>query len=130
MQIEKQFSIFLINRPGVLAHITGLLTENGINVQALSLSDSGEHGVLRIVCQDVDKARACLTEAHDRWTETDVLVIPIDNTPGGFSRLAKTLTDGGADIAYAYFSAADDGKATTAVFKIKDLEAAKALLEG
>lgn len=129
MQIEKQFSVFLINRPGVLARVTSVLAENGVNVLALSLSDSGEHGVLRLVCQDVEKARACLTEAHDRWTETDVLVMPIDNTPGAFAQLAEKLTDGGVDITYAFFSAAEDGKATTAVFKIKDIDAAKALLE-
>ena len=129
MQIEKQFSVFLINRPGILARVTGALAENKVNVLALSLSDSGEHGVLRLVCQDVDKARECLTETHDRWTETDVLVMPINNTPGAFADLAKKLTDGGMDITYAFFSAAGDGKDTTAVFKIKDLAAAKALLE-
>ena len=130
MQIEKQFSVFLINRPGILARVTGALAENNVNVLALSLSDSGEHGVLRLVCQDVDKARECLTETHDRWTETDVLVMPINNTPGAFAVLAKKLTDSGMDITYAFFSAAGDGKDTTAVFKIKDLDAAKALLEG
>ncbi len=130
MQIEKQFSVFLINRPGILARVTGCLAKNGVNVLALSLSDSGEHGVLRLVCPDVDKARECLTATHDRWTETDVLVMPIDNNPGAFAELAKKLTDGGMDITYAFFSAAGDGKATTAVFKIKDLQAAKALLEG
>jgi hypothetical protein len=130
MQIEKQFSVFLINHPGILARVTNSLAENGVNVLALSLSDSGEHGVLRLVCQNVEKARECLTATHDRWTETDVLVMPIENTLGAFATLAKKLTEAGIDITYAFFSAAENGKATTAVFKIKDLDAAKALFEG
>ena len=83
MRLDIQFSIFLINMPGVLASVTGALAKARINMLALTLMDTGEHGVLRIVTDDADTTRKVLGSAHDRWTETEVLVLDMDNRPGG-----------------------------------------------
>ena len=124
MRMEKQFSIFLINKPGVLAAVTGALAEAGINVVALALMDSGEHGALRIVCDDAEKARDVLRQEHDRWTETEVLMLELDNQPGAFARVAKRLADEQMNITYAYCTAGQRGEATTAVFKVADTDKA------
>ena len=128
MRVATQFSVFLINKPGVLAAVTGALAKAGVNMNALALMDSGEHGALRIVCDDAEKTRAVLAKTHDRWTETQVLVIELDNRPGSFARVAGALTEAGVNIAYAYFSGEPSGGKTTAVIKVADIEKAMNVL--
>ncbi len=128
MRKETQFSIFLVNKPGVMAAVTEALAKANINIYALSLSDSGEHGVLRVVCDSADKAREVLRETHDRWTETEVIVLPIGNDPGVFGKTVGKLADAKINITYAYCTANEAGGTTTAVFKIAAVdEALKAL---
>jgi hypothetical protein len=128
MRLDTQFSIFLINKPGVLASVTAALAKARINMLALTLMDTGEHGVLRIVTDAPDTTREVLGSAHDRWTETEVLVLELDNRPGSFSMAAKKLADEHVNITYAYCSAGAAGGRTTAVFKIQDLKKAMKVL--
>ena len=104
MQVMTQFSVYLINKPGVLAAVTGALAEANVNIIALALMDAGEHGALRMVCDDADKTRKVLNETHDRWTEAEVLALEMDNRPGGFSELTRKLAAERTNITYAYFS--------------------------
>lgn len=128
MKVETQFSIFLINKPGVLAAVTSALAKAKVNIFALCLSDSGEQGVLRIVCDDAEKTREVLGKAHDRWTETEVLTLDLENRPGAFSHTAQKLADEHVNISYAYCSSGARGGRTTAVFKIADLKKAQKVL--
>jgi hypothetical protein len=129
MHIETQFSVFLINKPGVLAAVTGALAKAKVNIIALTLADAGEHGVLRIVCEDSAKARAVLSKAHDQWTEAEVLVMELENRPGAFAGVAQKLADHHVNVAYAYCTGGAPGGRTTAVFKIPDLIHAKMVLQ-
>lgn len=130
MRIDTQFSIFLVNKPGVMDAVTRALAKANVNLFALSLSDSGEHGVLRVVCDHPEKAREVLHETHDRWTETEILVAPIGNTPGAFEAVTRKLAEGNININYAYCTAAQDGGGTsTAIFKVTDIEKAKDMLK-
>lgn len=128
MRIDTQFSIFLINKPGVLASVTSALAEAKINVLALTLMDTGEHGVLRIVTDDADTTRKVLGSAHDRWTETEVLVVELDNRPGSFAAAARRLAEEHVNITYAYCSSGAAGGRTTAAFKILDIKKAQRVL--
>jgi len=129
MQTNMQFSIFLINKPGVLAAVTGALARAKVNIMALTLMDSMEHGVLRIVCDDAKTARDVLGKAHDRWTETDVLVVELENEPGAFAKVAKHLADEHINISYAYCTGGAGGGRTTAVFKVADMKKAEKILD-
>ncbi len=128
MRQEIQFSVFLINKPGVLANVTGALANAGVNILALSLSDSGEHGVLRILTDDVDKTRSVLNSEHDRWTETDVVVTKLEDHPGAFAAKANQLSEGGVNVLYAYCTGGFDTGVTYAVFKVVDTERARGVL--
>jgi len=129
MREMTQFSIFLVNKPGVLASVTNELTRARVNLIALTLLDSLEHGVLRIICDKPDLAREVLGRTHDRWTETDVLVIELKNEPGAFAAVAQDLADQHVNISYAYATAGASHGRTTAVFKVADMKkAAKVLL--
>jgi len=128
MCAQTQFSIFLINKPGVLATVTGALARAKVNIIALTLMDSMEHGVLRIVCDDAEIARKVLGKAHDSWTETEVLLIELENDPGAFARVAKRLADEHINISYAYCTSGAHGGRTSAVFKVADLGKAQRVL--
>ena len=129
MLTQTQFSIFLVNKPGVLAAVAGALAKAKINITALTLMDSMEHGVLRVVTDDADATRKVLGQAHDRWTETDVLVMELPNEPGAFAHVAQELADEHVNISYAYSTGGARGGRTTAVFKVADLKKAQKLLE-
>ncbi len=128
MKEMTQFSVFLVNKPGVLAVVTGELTRARVNLLALTLMDSMEHGVLRIVCDKPEKAREVLGRTHDRWTETEVLVVELKNQPGAFAGVAQRLADEHINISYAYATAGAPGGRTTAVFKVADMKKARKVL--
>ncbi len=129
MRVEMQFSVFLINKPGVLASVTSALAKAHVNITALALMDSGEHGALRIVCDNAQAARDVLGKAHDRWTETEVVVLELPNEPGAFSNVAQKLADEHVNITYAYCTGGAPGGKTTAVFKVADLKKTMKVLE-
>lgn len=129
IRVDTQFSIFLINKPGVLSSVTTALSEAGINLFALSLVDSGEHGVLRVVGSDREGIRKALRTSHDRWTETDIIVVPLGNEPGSFATIANNLSDNGVDVTYSYCTASEEGGVTNAIFKCKNTEQALELLK-
>ena len=128
MQDLTQFSIFLVNKPGVLASVCSELTRARVNMIALTLVDSMEHGVLRIVCDKPDEAREVLGRTHDRWTETEVLVIELPNRPGAFASVTQVLADHHINISYAYATAGSSHGRTTAVFKVADMKKAHKVL--
>jgi len=130
MKTMTQFSVFLVNKPGVLAAVTNELTRARVNLLALTLMDSMEHGVLRIVCDKPEKAREVLGRTHDRWTETDVMVLDLPNQPGAFALVAEKLADQHINISYAYATAGAPRGRTTAVFKVADMKKAAKILQG
>jgi len=129
MHVATQFSIFLVNKPGVLAQVTRSIAKAKANIQAMTLVDSSEHGVLRFVNDNPVKTRQVLRKSHDYWTETDVLVIHLPNEPGMLASVAEELATGHINIAYAYTSGGGPGGRTTCVFKVADLAKSMRLLE-
>lgn len=129
MIVETQFSIFLVDKPGVLATVTGALAKARVNLVALTLMDSIEHGVLRIVTDDTEKTREVLGKTHDRWTETDVFLLELSNEPGAFAAVANVLAAAHVNISYAYCTGGARGGRTTAVFKVADLKKAHKVIK-
>ena len=92
MSIENQFSVFLVNKPGVLAQVCQALADAKINIKALTLVDSQEHGVLRLVIEDGQRARPVLKALNVPVSETDVLCIELANRPGAMADVCKALS--------------------------------------
>jgi hypothetical protein len=128
MNVEKQFSIFMVNKPGVLAQILAEFARAKINITALTVMDSVEHGVLRIVCESADKMREVLNQINMQFNETEVLCITIDNRPGAFAAVTEKLARAHINIAYAYVTAGAKGGKTTAVIKVADVKKAMKVL--
>ena len=115
-----QFSVFLVNKPGVLAQVTGALAQEKINLIALTLVDSQEHGVLRMVPENAAEARRVLTKLNLPMTETDVLCVDLPNRPGALADVATLLGKNHININYAYVTSGAPGGRTTGVFKVAD----------
>ncbi len=130
MQVQTQFSIFLVNKPGVLAQVTTALAKAKVNIIALTLVDSSEHGVLRIVCaDDAEKVRRILGKANDQFTETEVLTMELANRPGNFAAVVEKLAAAHININYAYCTGGARGGKTMAIFKVADLKKALRVLK-
>lgn len=128
MRTETQFSVFLVNKPGVLGQVTQAIAKGKVNIVALTMMDSSEHGVLRFVCDDPDKAREILRHQHDHWTETEVLAMHLTNEPGALAAVANALADEHINISYAYTSGGAPGGKTTCIFKVADPKKAMKVL--
>ena len=117
---QTQFSIFLVNKPGVLAQVTRALADQKVNVLAMTLVDSQEHGVLRIVAGNPDSARSALAKLNLPMTETDVLCLDLSNRPGALADVAGLLGSNHVNINYAYCTSGAPGGRTTGIFKVAD----------
>jgi hypothetical protein len=124
-----QFSVFLVNKPGVLAQVTGALAKAKINVVAMTLVDSQEHGVLRLVADEPQAAREVLTKLNLPMTETEVLCLDLSNHPGALADVATVFGQNHININYAYCTSGAPGGRTTGVFKVADPQKAQKVLK-
>jgi len=118
----------MVNKPGVMAQILTELARAKININALTVMDSVEHGVLRVVCESVDRMREVLNQLNMQFSETEVLCVTIDNRAGAFAAIAEKLALAHINIAYAYVTAGAKGGKTTAVIKVADVKKAMKVL--
>lgn len=126
--LVKQLSIFVENKPGRLSAIIKLLGEHNVNLSALSLADTTNFGILRLIADKVDVAQAVLREAGIISKCSDVLAVAIDDTPGALTGILDLFNENGVSVEYMYaFSKQLEGKAQMVV-KTDSLEKAEALL--
>jgi hypothetical protein len=126
----KQISIFLENRAGRLFEVTRLLSDNGINIRALSLADTSYFGILRLIVNEPDKALDILKAERFTVSAADVLAIEIEDRPGGLASVLKTFKEQSINVEYMYaFLARERGKAIL-VFRFDDNESVVAKLQG
>lgn len=130
MEIQTQFSIFLVNKPGVLSRIFREIAKAKINVTSIAMMDSTEHGVLRLIAANPDEARPVLKKLEVPVTETDVLAVTLSNRPGAAADLCDRLSGAHMNIGYMYCTGGARGGKTTVVIKVPDLKRAMKLLNG
>lgn len=128
MRLDTQFSVFLVNKPGVLAQVTESIAKAKVNIVALTMMDSSEHGVLRLVVDEPARVREVFRRHHDNWAETDVIAMALPNQPGALASVARRLADAHINVSYAYTSGGAPGGKTTCVFKVADPKKAMKLL--
>ena len=123
-----QISVFLENRAGQLSEITTILAENGIDLRAISIAETADYGVLRMIVDDAQKATAILMQHGYLLSMTPVLVIAVPDQPGGISPVLATLAEGNIDIEYMYSLFTHvEGKAYI-VFRVAEADKFVALL--
>ncbi len=125
----QQISIFLENRPGQLAAICRTLAKAGVNIVTLSLADTADFGIVRLIVDDHVKGVRALTDAGFAVRETDVVTVTVRNTPGGMAELMEKFDAAGVDIEYSYAYALGAGNEAVLVFRFKDNAKALAALK-
>ena len=98
----KQISVFMENQPGRLAEMASALGDAGINIMALTLAESADFGVVRMIVSDFERAREVLRQKNFTVTETEVLAIEIPDRPGSLGRVLKVFAEKGLNVEYMY----------------------------
>lgn len=129
MERCNQFSIFLVNKPGVLSQIFRELARAKVNITNVAMMDSMEHGVLRMTVDDPAATRAAFNRLNVSATETEVLAVDLPNRPGAAADLCEKLADAHINIGYMYCTAGGNGSKTTVVIKVPDIKKAMKVLE-
>jgi hypothetical protein len=106
--VIKQLSIFLENKPGVLARLCQSFATQKINLQGISVSDTVDHAVVRLITDSPEKAVALLESAGTLVIETEVLALSLPNRPGELAKLAQRLAVAKVNIEYAYGTTKND----------------------
>jgi hypothetical protein len=128
MYCTTQFSIFMVNKPGVLAQVLGEFARAKINIIAMTMMDSAEHGVMRVVFDAPAKAKQIITKLNMPHNETEVLCVNLDNRSGALANVAEKLARNHINISYAYCTAGAKGGKTTGVLKVADVKKAMKIL--
>ncbi|MBN1844347.1 MAG: ACT domain-containing protein [Sedimentisphaerales bacterium] len=128
MHVDIQFSIFLINKPGVLAQVLNELAREKINIIAMTMMDSVEHGVLRVVTTRAGRTREILEKLNASVNESEVLCINMPNQAGALADICSRLAEAHININYAYCTAGARGGRTTGVLRVADIKKATKVL--
>jgi len=124
----KQLSVFVENSQGRLQQIIDVLGENHINIRALSLADTAEFGILRLIVDEDEKASVLLKEKGVISKVTEVIAVSIDDCAGGLAAVTRAITDAGIGIEYTYaFLGRSEGKALL-VIQTSDEKRAESIL--
>ncbi len=127
MKVE-QISIFLENKSGRLADVTGVLAKAGINIRALTLADTTDFGILRLIVNDTEKAKQVLKDNDFTVGKTEVIAVEVKDDPGGLATILDVIQRENINVEYMYaFLEKHEDKAII-IFRFDDLEKAIAVL--
>ncbi len=130
MQI-RQISIFIENRSGRLAAVASLLGRADINIRTLSLADTSDFGILRLIVDKPDAACALLKREGFTYSLTDVVAVEVPDRPGGLATVLELLSNGGSNVEYMYAFVQKSSSQAVLVFRFDDLpRALKTLAAG
>jgi hypothetical protein len=125
-----QITVFLENRPGILADLCAHLCDRGIDVQALTTLESTDTGMVRFVVNRPEEAQALLAVDSVPHVATDCLAVEMPNHPGGLAEVARILSVAGVNINYLYGSSVADASTALGIFGVSDLDRALGLTWG
>ena len=123
MKVE-QLSIFVENKSGRLAEVTDILARNGINIRALSLADTADFGILRIIVDDMEKTNTLLKDSGFTVGRNEVVAAEVPDRPGGLAGILSALQGNGINVEYMYaFVQKNEGNAVL-IFRFDDIQKA------
>ncbi len=125
----RQISVFVENKPGRLAEITGFLAEGGVSIRAFSIADTTDFGILRLIVSDTQKAAEVLKAAGVAVSITEVVGISIPDVTGAFAKVVKVLADAGENVEYAYAFLTPEAGHAYVIVRVDDKAVATAVLQ-
>ena len=127
MKVE-QISIFIENKSGRLAEITRILGDASINIRALSLADTSDFGILRLIVNDAEKAKSVLKEKGFTVNKTEVIAVEVPDQPGGLSIILQALDADQINVEYMYGFVEKFTDKAILVFRFEDINKAQKVL--
>jgi hypothetical protein len=129
MMSIKQISVFLVNKPGSLKNMTSVLAANNIDMRAISLAETDEFGIARIVVDDVIRAREILEDNDFVASINSVIPVEIPDTPGGLDKILGDFAAANINIQYMYSCVLSKAEGTAGmIFRVTDTAGAEAKL--
>ena len=125
----KQIAVFLENKSGRMAEITGVLAQHGINIRAMSLADTADFGILRLIVNDTESARQILKDNGFTVGTTEVLVIEVMDKPGGLASVLQIISDNQLNIEYMYAFTQKSGETGLIIFRFDEIDKAMETLK-
>ncbi len=122
--VVEQISIFLENKAGRLAEVTRALSDADISIRALSLADTSDFGILRIIVQDHEKAKNILKEKGFTTGRTTVVAVEVEDKPGGLNNILEILAENSINVEYMYNFVQKDTQNATMIFRFDKAEKA------
>ena len=116
MKVE-QISVFLENKPGSLEHATRVMRDASINIRTLSLAETVDFGILRLIVNDVEKANTVLKDAGFRVSKTVVVAVEVPDKPGGLHSIMEVLSKEGINVEYLYAFVEKSGQNAVIIFR-------------
>jgi hypothetical protein len=120
----KQLSVFLENKPGRLREACGILAENNINLITLSLADTEQFGILRLIVSDSETAKTVLQENGFVAKITEVIAVEVKDEPGGLNDILKVEEEAGISVEYMYAFTIKSGENAVMIFRFDDMDKA------
>ncbi len=121
--VTKQISVFIENRKGRLGEILDVLKNSDVNILSMSLADTSDYGILRILSDKPEQGKAALTDAGFSSMLTDVFILEIPHEPGGLQAVLRVVSDEELSVEYMY-GLSVKGSDASIVVKTSDLEKA------
>lgn len=120
--MAKQISVFLENKAGRLSNVTRVLGEAGINIRALSIADTSDFGILRIIVNEPARAYKILKEAGFTVSETEVIAVEVPDSPGGLATVLEQMAEENLNIEYLYAFLGTAEENALVIFKVEDFK--------
>ena len=127
MKVE-QVSVFLENKQGSLEEVTGILKDANVNIRTLSLADTTDFGILRLIVNDVDATSRALRDKGFRVSRTTVVAVEVPDRPGGLHSILEVLARDNITVEYLYAYVEKSGENAVIIFRFDDSAAATEVL--
>lgn len=124
-----QISVFLENKAGQLADITGILSDNQVNMRAINIAETADYGVLRLIVDDASRASSILLEQGFILTMTPVVGVAVPDTPGGLSKVLGVISAAGIDVEYMYSVFGQKEGQACMIFRVADTDGLAAVFD-
>ena len=129
MDYVEQISVFLENKAGRLEEVTRILAEANINIRALSLADTSDFGILRLIVNDNNKAKEELKKAGFAVAKTEVVAVEVSDQPGGLHHILRILKKANVNVEYMYAFVQQNGAHAVLIFRFDNLDEALRILK-
>lgn len=122
--LVEQIAVFLENKSGRLAEITAVLAKNGVNIRALSVADTADFGILRLIVDKVEVGKSVLKENGFTVGKTEVVAVEVEDKTGGLAKVLEIIHQASINVEYMYAFVNTSGENAVLIFRFDKMEAA------